>query len=143
MHPPLAVPFGAVRRLFSTFAHGAPGAGLLLLRFAAGVELIFHGATALMEGPPFASVAFYSLVLLLGVLLLIGLLTPIAAGLVALTVVWEGVSHSASLQHSVSVGVMAVALALLGPGAWSVDAWLYGWKEIKISDRNQDPDPPV
>jgi uncharacterized membrane protein YphA (DoxX/SURF4 family) len=63
--------------------------------------------------------------------------------LVALSVVAEAFSHSAAWQHCLSVGIIAVALTLLGPGAWSVDAWLYGWKQIKISDRNQNADPPV
>jgi putative oxidoreductase len=129
-----------VRRLFSTFAHGAPGAGLLLLRLAVGTAGVDHAVTALITRPPFAAVAFYSSLSLMGVLLLVGLWTPIAGALVALTVVWEALSHSASWQHCVSTGIMAVALTLLGPGAWSVDAWLYGWKQIRISDRRQDKD---
>src|SRR5580698_4317719 len=28
----------------------------------------------------------------------------------------------------------------IGPGAWSIDARLYGWKEIKISSRQRRPD---
>ena len=132
-----------MRRLFSSFAHGAPGAGLLLLRLAVGIELIVHGIAALITGPPFALAIFYSLSVLLGVLLLIGLWTPIAGSLAALGVLWEAISQLASWQHCVSVGIMAVALTLLGPGAWSVDAWLYGWKQIKISDRHRDQDPTV
>jgi len=144
LHPlPNPLRFGTVRRLFSTFAHGAPGAGLLLLRVAAGAALIDHAIGALTLSPPLTSVAFYSLSLLLGVLLLIGLWTPIAGVLIALSVFWEGFSLSASWQHRFSVGIMAVALMLLGPGAWSVDAWLYGWREIKISDPGQNPNPPV
>lgn len=42
----------------------------------------------------------------------------------------------ASQNHDPWVGVLlaslGVALALLGPGAWSVDARLYGWKRIEI-----------
>ena len=32
-----------MRRLFSTFAPGVPGAGLLLMRVVAGTSLIAHG----------------------------------------------------------------------------------------------------
>jgi uncharacterized membrane protein YphA (DoxX/SURF4 family) len=77
------------------------------------------------------------------VLLLIGLWTPIAGVLVALSVVWGVFSHPASWEHCLSIGIMGVAVSLLGPGAWSVDARLYGWKQITISDRNQKADPPI
>jgi uncharacterized membrane protein YphA (DoxX/SURF4 family) len=130
-----------VRRLFSTFARGAPGTGLLLLRLAVGIALIDHGVTVLIKGPPPASGVFHSLLTLLGVLLLIGLWMPIAGALAALGVLWEALSRSASWQHCVSTGIMAIALTLLGPGAWSVDARLYGWKQIRISDPHRDEDP--
>lgn len=132
-----------MRRLFSTFAHGAPGAGLLLLRLAVGIALLDRAVTVLTTGPPPASAVFHSLLTLLGVLLLVGLWTPLAGTLVALGVVWEALSHSASWQHCVSTGIMAAALTLLGPGAWSVDAWLYGWKQIRIADPHRDQDPTV
>jgi putative oxidoreductase len=132
-----------VRRLFSTFAYGAPGVGLLLLRLAVGIVLVDRGVTALLNWPPLASALFYSSLAFLGVLLLVGLWTPIAAALAALSALWEALSHSASWQHCVVVGIMTVALTLLGPGAWSIDAWLYGWRRIRISDRRRDQDPPV
>jgi uncharacterized membrane protein YphA (DoxX/SURF4 family) len=130
-----------VRRLFSTFAHGAPGVGLLLLRLAAGVLLIDRAVSILVTAPPFASAALESLLILLGVLLLVGLWTPVAGGVVALVAMGEALSHSASWQQCVLIGIVGVALTLLGPGAWSVDARLYGWRQIKISDSHRDHDP--
>jgi hypothetical protein len=32
-------------------------------------------------------------------------------------------------------GTIGAGLALLGPGAWSVDARLFGWKRIDVRDR--------
>lgn len=130
-----------MRRLFSTFARGAPGVGLLLLRLAAGVLLIDHALSALIAGTSFASMALSPLLILLGVLLLVGLWTPIAGSLVALILIGEAFSRSASWQQGVLIGIVGVALTLLGPGAWSLDARLYGWRQIKISDPHRDQDP--
>ena len=132
-----------MRRLFSTFAHGVPALGLLLLRLTAGITLVDHGITVLMTGPPFVWAALYYLLILLGVLLIVGLWTPIAGALVALSAVGGIFWHTTSWRQCVFVTIIAAALALLGPGAWSVDARLYGWKQIKISDRNRRQDPPI
>jgi putative oxidoreductase len=139
---PVPVPFGCMRRLFSSFASGAPGIGLLLLRLATGGTLIYQHVTALAQGAPFAAAAFQALMILLGVLLLVGLWTPVAAALVALGAVSEAISHPAARSEFAAIAITATALTLLGPGACSVDARLYGWKEIKISLRRKSQDSP-
>lgn len=123
-----------MRRLFSSFAHGAPGIGLLLLRLATASALICHGVLPPENHTPLASAALHAVVILPSVLLFAGLWTPIAATLAALITFCEMVSHPASWQQYAWIAVIAAALALLGPGAWSVDARLYGWKQIKISN---------
>ena len=35
------------------------------------------------------------------------------------------------------LATLCAALAMLGPGAWSVDARLFGWKRIDIQDRKK------
>ena len=59
-----------MRRLFSTFADGWPGAGLLLMRLVAGSVLILHGFFILRAGPSFGPGALASLGIAGGALLL-------------------------------------------------------------------------
>jgi uncharacterized membrane protein YphA (DoxX/SURF4 family) len=77
----------------------------------------------------------------LGLLLLAGLWTPIAGALVAGFSFWSAVAQPGDRWDSLVIGVLGVALALLGPGAWSVDARLFGWKRLEIRDPKR-PDPP-
>jgi putative oxidoreductase len=69
-------------------------------------------------------------------LLLAGLWTPIAGVLVAMIELWTAFfSHPPDPWNFILLGTLGAALALLGPGAWSVDARLFGWKRIDIGDR--------
>lgn len=70
----------------------------------------------------------------LGLLLLVGLWTPVAGTLATMIAVWRFVSQIGEPWIQVLVATLGVALALLGPGAWSVDARLFGWKRIDIRD---------
>ena len=78
-----------MRRLFSTFAHGPPGVGLLLMRLSAGMGMVVQGVLALLAGPPLGAVPFQVLSIGLGILLLAGLWTPVAGTLVAAGALWN------------------------------------------------------
>ena len=67
-----------------------------------------------------------------GILLLAGLWTPIAGTLVTVLEGWKAISGDGDPSTSILLGTLAGALAVLGPGAWSVDARLFGWKRIDI-----------
>jgi uncharacterized membrane protein YphA (DoxX/SURF4 family) len=70
----------------------------------------------------------------LGLLLIAGLWTPVAGALAALDALLNGFSSPAGLRYWVLLAAVGIALALLGPGAWSIDAKLFGWKRIEIGD---------
>src|SRR5580658_10290695 len=73
-----------LQRLFSMFPNGLPGAALLLLRLVAGAMLTTDGVIALRASPGLQMAATQSMAIGAGVLLALGLWTPIAGVLVAL-----------------------------------------------------------
>ena len=136
-----------MQRLFSTFPDGRPGAGLLLLRGAVGGWFVVVSGTYLAHG---GQGGWWRLVV--GVLagasgasLLIGFLTPIGvlAGLVAIgfSLSWSLLRAPAFLNEilaALPAVIAAAAVFLLGPGALSLDARLFGRREISIPpDRNR------
>ena len=119
-----------MKRLFSTFARGWPGVGLLLLRLVVGIALIGRAVAKLNSGPPFYPAALCILGIGLALLLLAGLWTPVAGTLVAVLEICQILWHRGTLSTYIFIATIAAALALLGPGFWSVDRRIYGWKRI-------------
>lgn len=124
-----------MRRLFSTFAGGSPGAGLLLMRLAIGTAFIARGFTRLRIDPSVQLVALDVLAIASGMFLIAGLWTPVTGGLAAVLGLWNAISQSPDPWADTYLAITAVALALLGPGAWSVDARLFGWRRIDVRER--------
>jgi len=131
-----------VRRLYSTFAHGPAGIGLLIIRVVAGVALLTHAILALRGSPHMGGMLFHAFSATLGVLLLLGLWTPVAGALAALAALAGADWQSADGWYCLMVGMLSLALALLGPGAWSVDARRFGWRRLEIRDP-KNPVPPA
>jgi len=129
-----------LQRLFSTFPDGAPGRGLLLLRISIGLPLICWGVADLHTSAPDLSTILPDLVAAAaGVLVIAGLGTPLAGALIA--VVEAGLAFSPGPVRHVEewvyllLAALSASLGMLGPGAWSLDARLYGRKVFTIGDR--------
>ena len=115
-----------MQRLFSTFPNSWPGLGLFILRFAAGLSL------AVVAGNLADTAGLLARCVVDGVAVLIwiGLWTPLAAIVGAATQVIVMIfGHRFELSFVV-FATMGLSLAMLGPGAWSLDARLFGRKRI-------------
>jgi uncharacterized membrane protein YphA (DoxX/SURF4 family) len=118
------------------------------LRAAAGSTLAIQGIIPVFSGSilSVSALAISILLTLTGVFVLIGFLTPLASPLAALecaaAVVWTTLPWGLLSSHFVIFRLIAmfIAVALIGPGAYSVDAQIFGWKEIVIPSAMPDKD---
>jgi hypothetical protein len=70
---------------------------------------------------------------LAGSLILVGLATPIAAAVGGVTVLCT----AAPIETHIVLATIGVSLALLGPGAWSIDARLYGRRRRALRSHSE------
>jgi len=68
-------------------------------------------------------------------LLLAGLWTPVAGVLVGIVEVWIAFFQPGDPWSPLLLAALGIGLAMLGPGAWSVDARLCGRKRIDVRPR--------
>ncbi len=124
-----------MRRLFWTFPNGLPGIGLLLLRIAlSGAQV--DGVVLTWQNQPSGPGLALSIVEAISALgLLVGFFTPLWSASTGLIEVWKaGADPVALLPHGLMASIGA-SLALLGPGAVSIDAWLFGWRRVDVRGR--------
>ena len=122
-----------MRGAFSTFADRLPSHGLLFLRVIVAAALVARCARLVNAGWLQTQTLTPCLIAAgAGFFLLLGLWTPVAGVLMAIVELYIAFSHHHDLLLGVLLASVGVALVLLGPGNWSIDARRSGWKRIEI-----------
>ena len=114
------------------FPDGLPGLALLLLRLSTTITLMLGMSSPFQDASRFHLAG----VILLGAALCAGFLTPLAA-LLAVGLQLLGLSAFTSNPVWLGVAILnALALAMMGPGAYSLDALRFGRRRMTV--RNLD-----
>jgi len=108
------------------------------MRLVVGSALVVRASSTLLSDPPPLNVTVPAILLMgAGTLLIAGLWTPIGGVAVAFTEIWKVLMLHGDKSGWLVLGSVGAALAMLGPGLWSVDARLYGWKRLEPTSRRK------
>jgi hypothetical protein len=114
------------------FPRGGPGFALLLLRISVAATLLL----SLVGGPrPSLFPLLFAGALFVSTALLIGILTPLMSSIVCACATLELLIAQRFDTLLVSLILNSIALALLGPGAYSLDARLFGLRVMVVPPR--------
>jgi len=116
----------------STFADRLPSYGLLLLRVIVTTALIARCLQLERNGASLHTIAPHVIAAAAGLFVLLGLWSWLAGVILAISESLIAFSQALDLWASVLLVGIGIALALLGPGTWSLDARRSGWKRIEI-----------
>lgn len=132
---------GSFAKVISTFPGDWPGIGLLLLRVLVSCSLFGQGVGYVQSpNPGLATWSAATLTFTGGSFLVAGLMTPLVSPLVAMGGVAIALSWIPLAAHDlfdsylaiINLIVVSIAIALIGPGAFSLDARMFGRREITI-----------
>jgi putative oxidoreductase len=106
------------------------------MRVVVGSVLIARAGLRLWSDLPSMNVTIPAVLLMgAGILLIVGLWTPIVGTSVALIEIWKILTLAGDKSVWLLLGTAGAALAMLGPGLWSVDAHLFGWRRVEAPPR--------
>jgi uncharacterized membrane protein YphA (DoxX/SURF4 family) len=127
-----------MKQLYSSFPNGNAAVGMALLRILSGAGLAEQSRGPVLrlfalpgsQSGTFGEITAAS-ALIAGILIVIGLWTWVAASIAFVA----GVASAAlgiEPLHSLFFASLSFAIALIGPGAFSLDARLFGWRQIRF-----------
>ena len=119
-----------MQRLFSTFANGWPGVGLLLQRILTALLLVRFGIIELADKSFSLSMIPQVIAACAGILLLVGLWTPVVGSLIGAFELWIALANGGDPWIPIVLAALGATIAMIGPGEWSIDARLFGRKHI-------------
>jgi putative oxidoreductase len=102
----------------------------LLQRIVISVILLYFGGTHLLQSLRFAESLPYLIAAVGGLLFLFGLWTPLAGIAIFLSEIWILLTCTGNPLITIMLATFGTGVAMIGPGAWSIDAQLYGRKHI-------------
>jgi hypothetical protein len=118
----------SLQRLFSTFANGFPGIGLLLQRLITAAAIECSVFARFYEMPHHDPVALLLINGGAALFILVGLWTPVAGAVIACSQLGLLVSGGGEFWLHIVLAGLGATLAMIGPGAQSMDALLFGRK---------------
>lgn len=124
-----------MRSIVSSYPGGAAALGLLLLRCSVATPLL---ADMLRTAAPLWELVGVGM---LAAGLLCGFRTRLLAGICCLAALTDAAASDIPLMMIRLLD--AFALTSLGPGAWSIDALLFGRKTIVVPGRSRGTDPRI
>ena len=117
------------------FPNGWPGRGLLVLRLAAGGSLLTQGIATFVPGAGWGAITPASMSIVGGLIMLIGLWTPVGCLLAVLAESCLLFVGATAPLPAILLLSNSVAVAMLGPGSWSIDAAIFGRRRLHITDK--------
>jgi hypothetical protein len=105
------------------------------MRLVLGASLLLRANSPLWSNHQVTTTLISAFLTGFGLLLIPGLWTPLVGALVALLEILQIMTIGGDRWVTVLLGTIGCALAMLGPGLWSVDARLFGWKRVQPSPR--------
>ena len=96
--------------------------------------MLANGIASLLADPHWPAIVPSIAESLIGVLLLIGLWTPVAGVLAVIAELWTLLLGADRPQAAILLIAISLSVAMLGPGCWSIDALLFGRRRLDVDD---------